>query len=689
MDTYDEDSLNRRAQIFHEKTGYKIQNPNLLRDAMWSVDYPVWSANDEDPIGRGKRFLKLYFEGRIIPHNQGFISQDSAHHFVRWLLESDVVNEVGKRSGLAELMDNGECSSYDRLLFAVVGLVYKDSDGSLLYVGNVIEKLFKNEIKSVLESISCKVASSSSASVKEKRPAQGNNTSVIPDLYHAIDQPNIDFELLQSIIQRESSCINEPDSTVNGYTPLIKVLVASSLSDKDKWKRIQLLLDCNADWNATDSGNISAIDVLYQFCPQLVQWIEESSYGQAFRAALRDRESHKDQKRYMEQNHTELGYEDTTLKLIFRQIITVDCNLRLVALKLRRIDVNRRYPNRRGDTLIMALIRACTLSQREKIHRLRFLLKYGADWDKRNNCGESGRDLAGNISSDFIEQVEDCKESVKRDLTDDLRDRNENINQSKQSYGKLAGSKPTIKLEPTDTQVDAPTTGSSSTVYNHNNHFQETKPNVSKLTTIKVKVEPTNDDHVMNNSAEKSSNPKWHATDVNNANAASTKVRGKNKWPRVNKQRPKRNAINQNQTNMESTSRTFYRESYFVNPMRKGKKPLPVADHNKLPSCLCSQTSSLEDIEGIVLGINNVNYHTQSSKGDLPIHLLIRTKGLSFSDKVERIQLLLKYGASWKRRNFNDETGVDLVHRFCPKLAEEFDLNDLSDRDSDSTDEES
>ena len=86
--------LHNRASIFHEITGYKLQNDKLIQDAVWSVEYPVNSGGKYDPINTGAQFLEFYFERRIITHNQGFGSQEPAVQFVKWLLSDDVLNEV-------------------------------------------------------------------------------------------------------------------------------------------------------------------------------------------------------------------------------------------------------------------------------------------------------------------------------------------------------------------------------------------------------------------------------------------------------------------------------------------------------------------------------------------------------------------------------------------------------------------
>lgn len=605
-------------------------------------------------------------------------------------------------------MENGECSSYVRLLLAVIGMVYKDSNGSVLYIGNVIEKLFEQEIKSVLASLPCKPAAQASSSSDGDQAQSSsvtcnqsieNKDTQIPDLHHAIDQPNVDFALIRLIVEHEKDNINECDTAANGYTPLIKVLLASSLGDEAKWKRIQLLLDNNADWNAKDSKDISAVEVLNKFCPQLIKVIERSKYGHAFQLALRHQDFNHNQNRNNRANAKDFVEPDIELQHIFQQMIANNCDFKWLNVKLRYININLNYPNQRGDTLMMAVIRAYTLSETEKIKRLRLLLKFGADWNQRNNIGESSRDLAEAISSDYIERVEDSKDVVKSE-PDDVRSPNDvdsNYEKRRQDGKKkvLKDSQTTIKSEPSSTNAQSNEhLRNNYSLTNHTVNLQANKSKVNLIndltnTTVKIEHYDSDDNQQATTTLAEASGTIKTESNERTANVSSGKARGKKKWPRVNKQRPKKNTENRNnQSNTQNSCKVVHNEICYANRNRKTKTPFIIAAHNKLPSCLCSKTSSLEDIEAIVFSINNINYHTQSKKGDLPIQLLIRTKGLVLAEKVERIKLLLKYGASWRRRNFDDETGLELVPRFCPGLMQEFQLDDLTDRESENSDDD-
>jgi len=99
------------------------------------------------------------------------------------------------------------------------------------------------------------------------------------------------------------------------------------------------------------------------------------------------------------------GYTTTLTSSNTRKMFS---NLKNCSLnKFRKIiaqvpDLNQKHPNKRGDTLLMVLLRRKELRADSEIPKIKMLLKYGALWTKQNNYGESAEKLAENHTPKLI-----------------------------------------------------------------------------------------------------------------------------------------------------------------------------------------------------------------------------------------------------------------------------------------------
>ncbi|RDD44052.1 hypothetical protein TrispH2_004532 [Trichoplax sp. H2] len=530
-----------------------------------------------------------------------------------------------------------------------------------------------------------------------------NNKALFPELYQDIDQ-------------FKTAVLKLPDlnsTWISGNTILMTILQSPFLDSQEKIEKIEILVQLGASWYATNEHGKNAIDVGLKACPKiLAKLIRADSVKQdnIFQSKVKERaELLTRTGKFQTENAFDISQKDNVVELSCRKDNT---NRKLFTHYCKGMDrfkeiikessnLNCRNDGKVGNTVLILILLNETMDDGVKVDRIKLLVSSGASWYTANNCGMNAIDIGLQSCPKFLADL------IEQGLVGELSEHDTDSLIDQSSNGITVSTNQSYSTSDSDASASTPLVqgqekDDAMLKLSYCNSIDKFRDSIQKLSNINVRNSGKSGDTILMTILQikrldepskierikilLSSKASWYATNNRGQNAIDLCLQ---KYPDLLAKLIRMKLIKQDDIFKSVAQEKATMIQSIIGSDRNGKRSANMKtcqnsigrNGNSKFIELISSTETLNDpiiftcycgnmdkFKDVVQAAKTLDCRNSGKIGNTLLMMLLQSKRLDKNSKIERIKLVVSFGASWYAVNKQGQNAIDIGLQLCPDL---------------------